>query len=141
MGKLVLLSFCALCERCKMQHVTAAVNHDCLFVLLACCSHLRVIIYIYFTISLQGFCLFDSTVFPAFLLTAICCCRISAAELPRFVQFFILSLRFFVGFWLWGIVTECCVACSVFLFSFDVFCAIFMLFPLFFVLNHFYTTW
>lgn len=65
------------------------------------------------------------------------CCIIFAPKVPRSTQFFDVSVCFFHAFRLWHIVAACCVASSVFSFSFPF---LFTLFPLFFVFGHFFKT-
>lgn len=121
-----------------MQYIVWAVHDGGLLSLLALYTRLEWI-YLYVLCFLFSVMLFDCFVFFWLILlisifALFCCDNISVVELPRFEQFLILSVRF-VGlfglqsFWLL-VVFLVLFSCTLFAF----FLAIFMLFPIFWIL-------
>ena len=113
----------------KNTYVDVAVYNGCLLVLLACATQFK-------SIRICSTSLFLTVLFVCFLLLFLLillisivhdllCCRIFTPKVPRSDQFSHAFVCFFLAFRRWGISAACCLASSVFVFSFPFFFELF----------------
>ena len=106
----------------KNIYVDVVVYNGCLFVLLACATQVKGIricfTSLFLTVLFVCFFLLFLLILLILIVHYLLCCRIFTPKVPRSDQFSHVFVCFFLAFRRWVISAACCLASSVFVFSF-----------------------